>query len=74
MQMECELRHSYDVKDAAGRVTATIVIGEVVLLHVHEGVAGAPAAALLACRLRILPGTLRSSRSSMLVPSGCPVA
>jgi flavin reductase (DIM6/NTAB) family NADH-FMN oxidoreductase RutF len=41
VHMECELRHTYDVKDASGRVTATIVIGEVVLMHVHEGVAGA---------------------------------
>ena len=41
VHMECQLRHSYDVKDKNGAVTGTIVIGEVVMMHVHEGVAGA---------------------------------
>ena len=38
--MECRLRHTYEVKGSTGQVTCTIVIGEVVLMHVHEGVAG----------------------------------
>jgi flavin reductase (DIM6/NTAB) family NADH-FMN oxidoreductase RutF len=37
--MECKLRHHYDVTNAAGQVTATAVVGEVVLFHVHEEVA-----------------------------------
>ena len=42
MHLECLLRHTYEVKDPqSGQVTTTIVIGEVVLMHVHEGVAGA---------------------------------
>lgn len=41
VHMECQLRHSYEVKDGKGAVTGTIVIGEVVMMHVHEGVAGA---------------------------------
>ena len=44
VHLECVLRHTYDVKDAAGAVTCTIVIGEAVLIHVAEGVAGAPGA------------------------------
>ncbi|PSC71889.1 Flavin reductase-FMN-binding domain containing [Micractinium conductrix] len=40
VHMECLLRHNYEVKNAAGDVTGTIVIGEVVMMHVHEGVAG----------------------------------
>ncbi|KAI7842377.1 hypothetical protein COHA_004016 [Chlorella ohadii] len=40
VHMECQLRHSYEVKDGKGAVTGTIVIGEVVMMHVHEGVAG----------------------------------
>jgi flavin reductase (DIM6/NTAB) family NADH-FMN oxidoreductase RutF len=40
VHMECQLRHSYEVKDNKGAVTGTIVIGEVVMMHVHEGVAG----------------------------------
>ena len=41
VHLECLLRHTYEVKDPhSGQVTTTIVIGEVVLMHVHEGVAG----------------------------------
>lgn len=48
VHMECQLRHSYEVKDKQGAVTGTIVIGEVVMMHVHEGVAGALALRLQA--------------------------
>lgn len=41
MHLECLLRHTYDVKNAAGEVTGTVVLAEVVLIHVHDGVAGA---------------------------------
>lgn len=42
MHMECVLRHSYELKDPrSGKATGTIVIGEVLLMHVHDGVAGA---------------------------------
>lgn len=41
VHMECQLRHTYEVEDKQGAVTGTIVIGEVVMMHVHEGVAGA---------------------------------
>jgi flavin reductase (DIM6/NTAB) family NADH-FMN oxidoreductase RutF len=41
VQMECVLRTTHEVKDSGGTVTCVIVIGEVVLMHVHEGVAGA---------------------------------
>ncbi|EFN57380.1 hypothetical protein CHLNCDRAFT_14085, partial [Chlorella variabilis] len=37
VQMECELRHTHEVKDAGGKVTCVVVIGEVVLMHVHDG-------------------------------------
>ena len=37
--MECKLRHHYDVKKQDGTVTATAVIGEVVMMHAHEEVA-----------------------------------
>ena len=41
VHLECLLRHTYEVKDPhSGQVTTTIVIGEVVLMHIHEGVAG----------------------------------
>lgn len=40
VHMECQLRHTYEVKDGSGAVTGTVVIGEVVMMHVHEGVAG----------------------------------
>ncbi|KAL4859768.1 hypothetical protein ACK3TF_000057 [Chlorella vulgaris] len=40
VQMECVLRTTHEVKDSSGTVTCVIVIGEVVLMHVHEGVAG----------------------------------
>ena len=37
--MECKLRHSYDVTNADGVVTATAIVGEVVMFHIHEAVA-----------------------------------
>lgn len=37
VQLECKLRHTYPVINKNGDQTATIVIGEVVLAHVHEG-------------------------------------
>ncbi|EIE20364.1 hypothetical protein COCSUDRAFT_54305 [Coccomyxa subellipsoidea C-169] len=40
VQLECKLRHSYPVKNSKGEVTATIIIGEVVLVHVLEAVTG----------------------------------
>ncbi|GAB4823945.1 hypothetical protein N2152v2_010991 [Parachlorella kessleri] len=40
VQLECLLRHTYDTKDSKGNVTTTIVIGEVVMIHIQEGVAG----------------------------------
>lgn len=36
--MECKLRHHYDIVNAEGKVTATAVIGEVVMFHAHEEV------------------------------------
>lgn len=41
VQMECRLAHSYEIRDTTGAVTTTVVLGEVVLLHVARGVAGA---------------------------------
>ncbi|CAK0787301.1 hypothetical protein CVIRNUC_010519 [Coccomyxa viridis] len=38
VQFECILRHTYDVKNKKGDITATILIGEVVLAHVLEAV------------------------------------
>ncbi|CAM9312486.1 unnamed protein product [Phaeothamnion confervicola] len=38
VSMECKVRHTHDIKNAAGEVTATVVIAEVVLFHVVEGV------------------------------------
>jgi len=42
-QMECVLAHSYEVRNSAtgtGEVTTTIVIGQVLMVHVADGVAG----------------------------------
>jgi flavin reductase (DIM6/NTAB) family NADH-FMN oxidoreductase RutF len=41
VQLECKLAHTYEVKDANGKVTTTIVIGRVLMVHVAEAVAGA---------------------------------
>ena len=41
LHLECRLAHTYEVKNAAGAVSTTIVIGEVVMMHVARGVAGA---------------------------------
>jgi flavin reductase (DIM6/NTAB) family NADH-FMN oxidoreductase RutF len=38
--VECKLRHHYDITNAEGKVTATAVIGEVVMFHIHEEVVG----------------------------------
>jgi flavin reductase (DIM6/NTAB) family NADH-FMN oxidoreductase RutF len=38
VQLECKLAHTYDVKNSKGEVTSTIIIGEVVLIHVLEAV------------------------------------
>lgn len=40
VSLECQLRHTYDTKDREGTITGTIVIGEVVMVHVHQEVAG----------------------------------
>lgn len=40
VQMECKVRHTYEVKNAAGVVSTTVVLAEVVLMHVADGVAG----------------------------------
>jgi len=39
VHMECKLVHTYEVKNTSGEVTATIVVGEVMMFHVHEEVA-----------------------------------
>eukprot|EP00897_Mesotaenium_endlicherianum_P010226 jgi/Mesen1/9231/ME000595S08644 len=39
INMECKLRHSYDVKNSKGEVTTTVVLGEVVMFHIAEHVA-----------------------------------
>jgi len=36
VQMECKLIHTYDLKNAKGEVNTTVMIGEVVMWHVHE--------------------------------------
>ena len=43
MHLECVLRHSWEVKGRGGEVTCTVVLGEAVMIHVADGVAGAPA-------------------------------
>lgn len=40
VQLECRLLDKYDAKNAEGKVTATVVLGEVVMWHVAKGVAG----------------------------------
>lgn len=49
MQMECKVRHTYEVKNAAGAVSTTVVLAEVVLMHVADGVAGALGDGWLEC-------------------------
>eukprot|EP00897_Mesotaenium_endlicherianum_P010227 jgi/Mesen1/9232/ME000595S08643 len=39
INMECKLRHSYDVKNSKGEVTTTVVLGEVVMYHIANHVA-----------------------------------
>ena len=34
--MECRLIHTYDLCNAKGAVNSTVLIGEVVMWHVHE--------------------------------------
>lgn len=38
VQMECVLKHSYEVHNSAGTHTTTIVIGEATMVHISEGV------------------------------------
>uniref|UniRef100_A0A061SEF3 Flavo protein oxygenase n=1 Tax=Tetraselmis sp. GSL018 TaxID=582737 RepID=A0A061SEF3_9CHLO len=40
VHLECKLVHTYEVRNEYGVVTATIVIGRVVMFHVHKEVAG----------------------------------
>ena len=41
VQLECRLLEKYDAKNAeSGKVTATVILGEVVMWHVAKGVAG----------------------------------
>lgn len=41
MQLECRLKNTQDIVNKDGKITGTIVIAEVVLMHIAEGVAGA---------------------------------
>ncbi|KAL6779259.1 hypothetical protein ACKKBF_B18175 [Auxenochlorella protothecoides x Auxenochlorella symbiontica] len=41
VQMECKVVHSYEVRNAAGAVSTTVILAQVVLMHVADGVAGA---------------------------------
>ncbi|KAK3235010.1 hypothetical protein CYMTET_54766 [Cymbomonas tetramitiformis] len=38
VQMECKLHSKQDIKNAAGKVTATLILAEVVMWHIHEDV------------------------------------
>jgi len=38
VSMECRVAHTYDVRNASGAVTTTVVLGEVLLFHVAEGI------------------------------------
>jgi len=38
VHFECKLRHRYEVVNASGVVTATVVFGEVVMVHAAKGV------------------------------------
>ncbi|KAL6775690.1 hypothetical protein ACKKBG_A18175 [Auxenochlorella protothecoides x Auxenochlorella symbiontica] len=40
VQMECKVVHSYEVRNAAGAVSTTVILAQVVLMHVADGVAG----------------------------------
>jgi flavin reductase (DIM6/NTAB) family NADH-FMN oxidoreductase RutF len=54
VQLECKLRHAHELRDASGTVTTTVVLGEVVLAHIHEGVAGERLLLRRLLRLRLL--------------------
>jgi flavin reductase (DIM6/NTAB) family NADH-FMN oxidoreductase RutF len=41
VHLECRLAHAYAVRGAGGGVSTTVVIGEVLAVHVAEGAAGA---------------------------------
>ena len=40
MQLECRLKSTQDIVNKDGKITGTVVIAEVVLMHIAEGVAG----------------------------------
>eukprot|EP00210_Caulerpa_lentillifera_P004705 g4489.t1 len=39
-QMECRLKHYYDIHNKQGAIHATVFIGEVVMFHINKGIAG----------------------------------
>lgn len=39
IHFECKLVHTYDVKNKSGAITGTIVLGECVMAHMHQGLA-----------------------------------
>ncbi|DBA80506.1 hypothetical protein WJX77_000890 [Trebouxia sp. C0004] len=40
VQFECRVKHIYDTTNSKGVTTGAIIIAEILLLHIHEGVAG----------------------------------
>lgn len=57
MHLECVLRHTYEIKDGSGRVSGTVVIGEAVMIHVADGVAGERGRRAVVCAgCCVLPG------------------
>eukprot|EP00803_Ostreobium_quekettii_P011546 evm.model.scf_418.4 EVM.evm.TU.scf_418.4 scf_418:26217-29133(+) len=40
VHMECKLKHQYDINNREGKPHTSVVIGEVVLFHIHKGVLG----------------------------------
>lgn len=40
LQLECRLKHIYDTTNAKGEETGAILIAEILVVHVHEGIAG----------------------------------
>lgn len=56
--MECRVRHIHEVEDASGKPVSVVVIGEVVMIHLLQAVAGkSPSGKLTVDPLKLQPVT-----------------
>lgn len=56
VQLECRLKATHEVRNGAGKLTCTIVIGEIVIMHIADGVTGrSPSGKLIVDPSRLRP-------------------